>query len=87
MEPSGKLIWPVKPPYPARAAALNSLETPLKARVILAGMTGLGGRPAPPDAGVKVTRTCEAVAPGVTKKRVSPLLKTAAWASVMVSNV
>ena len=87
MEPSGKLIWPVKPPLPAMAAAANSREIPLYTRVILAGMRGLGGIPDPPDAGVNSTRTCEAVAPGVAKVRVSPAVKAAAWASVMVSKV
>ena len=66
---------------------MNSREIPLKARVIFAGITGLGGMPDPPEAGVKVTRTCEAVAPGVVKVRLSPAVKAAAWASVMVSNV
>ena len=43
--------------------------------------------PEPPEAGVKVTRTWEAVAPGVVKVRVSKAAKAAAWSVVMVSKV
>ena len=43
--------------------------------------------PEPPEAGVKVTRTWEAVAPGVVKVRVSLAVKPAAWTAVMVSKV
>ena len=78
MEPSAKLIWPVKPPKPARAEARNSRVTPLKVRAILAGE-----KPSPE--GIKATRTWAAVAPGVEKVRVSLAVKAAAWASVRVS--
>ena len=84
MEPSGKLIWPVNPPNPARAEALNVFESPRNARV----MSDVGGgKPDPAGPGVKVTVTSDALAPGVTKVSVSPALKARTSADVMVSKV
>ena len=84
MEPPAKLIWPVTPPNPARAEALNVRETPPNSRV----MRNVGGaKPDPSCAGVKMTFTWDALAPGVTKVSVSPAVKARAWSAVMVSKV